>query len=65
MILLPDFTEEKENATVLYFNAEGKDPQKLLRELENTYACYSAVGTVKKDGVTYAALEINTDEPLV
>ncbi len=65
MILYPDFTEEKENATVLYFNAGGRDPQTLLRELESTYACYSAAGTVQKDGKTYVALEINTDEPLV
>ena len=62
MILLPDFTEEKETATVLYFSAKGKDPQKLLRELENTYACYAAAGTVQRDGETYVALEIE-DEP--
>lgn len=64
MILLPDFTEEKENATVLYFSAKGKDPQTLLLELQSVYACCTAAGTVKKDGETYVALEVDADEQL-
>ena len=59
-----DFTEEKENATVLYFSAKGKDPQALLRELQSVYACCTAAGIVKKDGETYVALEVDADEPL-
>ena len=61
MILYPDFTENRETSTVLYFSAEGKDVRALEETLKNTYACYSAIGTVMKDGKTYVALEIEDD----
>ncbi len=61
MILYPDFTENKETSTVLYFSAEGKDARALLGELQDVYACYSSAGVVKKDGKQYVALEIEDD----
>ena len=65
MILLPDFSEEKENATVLYFSAAGRDPTALQREVESAYACFSAAGIVQKNDETYVALEIDTEGPSV
>ena len=62
MILYPDFTENKEKSTVLYFDAEGKDEKSLITSLKDVYACYTGVGTVKKDGKKYVALEIEDDE---
>ena len=57
-MLYPDFTENRENASLLYFSTEGRDVFSLQRELEDTYACFTAVGVVTKNGKKYIALEI-------
>ena len=65
MTPLPSFTEQKKNAMVLYFDTEGDSPQDVERRVTAAYACYSAVGVVKKDGKTFVALEIDgVDEDL-
>ena len=61
-MLYPEFTENRENAALLYFSTEGKDVFSLQKELEATYACYSAVGVVTKNGKKYVALEVGNDE---
>ena len=60
-MLLPDFTEETEKETVLYFRTKGKDPATVLKEAESVYACVSRAGTAEKNGETYVALAIETE----
>ena len=60
-MLYPEFTENKENASILYFPAEGRDVFALQKELQTVYACCTAVGTVTKNGKKYVALEIADD----
>ena len=65
MTPLPSYNEQKKNAMVLYFDTEGASPQDVERRVTAAYACYSAVGVVKKDGKTFVALEIDgVDEDL-
>lgn len=60
-MLFPDFTENRDDASVLYFDAEGRDASALQKELERAYACYSGAGVVTRDGKKYVALEIRDD----
>ena len=58
MIAIPEFTENKDDAVVLYFSAEGKDEAALCRELESVYVCCSKMGRVVRNGKRYIAVEI-------
>ena len=58
MIAIPEFTENKDDAVLLYFSAEGKDETALRREIEKTYVCFSKMGSVVKNGKKYIAVAI-------
>ena len=59
MIAIPEFTENKDDAVLLYFSLEGKDEASLRREIEKTYVCYSKMGSVVKNGKKYIAVAID------
>ncbi len=60
-MLLPDFTEETEKETVLYFRTNGKDPAALIKEAESVYACAARAGTAVKNGELCVALAIESE----
>ena len=59
MIIVPDFSENKENAVLLYFSAEGKDEAALRREVERAYVCCDRIGSVVKDGKKYVVVSVD------
>ena len=61
-MIFPEFTENTETGVTLYFPLAGKTENELIKELEKVYFCYSAVGTVNKDGKTYVALTVEDEE---
>ena len=61
MILIPEFSENKENAVVLYFSTDGADEAALRRQIESTYVCCSRMGSVVKNGKRYLAVEIEDE----
>ena len=60
-MIYPAFTEDNASGVSMFFPLEGKNENELIKELEKTYYCYSAVGAVKKDGKTYIALTVEDD----
>ena len=62
MIAIPEFTENQENAVLLYFSAEGKDEAALRREIEKTYVCFSKMGSVVKNGKHCVVVAIEDDQ---
>ena len=58
MIAIPEFSENKDDAVVLYFSAEGADEAALRREIEAAYVCFSKMGRVVRNGKRYIAVEI-------
>lgn len=62
MIAIPEFSENKDNAVVLYFSAEGADEAALCRRIESAYVCCGRMGRVVKNGRRYIAVEIE-DKP--
>ena len=59
MIAIPAFSENKDEAVLLYFSTEGTDEQTLRRQIESTYVCFSKMGTVMKNGRRYLVVEID------
>lgn len=57
-MLIPEFTENTEKSMFLYFNAEGKNIDSMMDELEKTYTCMASMKKNMKDGKTYVVLEI-------
>ena len=58
MITIPDFTENKDNAVVLYFCTEGRDEAALRRQIESAYVCFSRMGTAVRNGKRFLVVEI-------
>ncbi len=58
MIVIPEFSENKDDAVVLYFSTEGVDEASLRRRIEATYVCFSKMGSVVRNGKRYVAVEI-------
>lgn len=58
MIAMPDFSENKDNAVVLYFGTEGRDEAALRRQIESSYVCFNKMGGVVRNGKRYIAVEI-------
>ena len=61
-MLIPEFSENKDNSMLLYFSAEGKDLNKIYDELEKTYVCFEKMSQTLKDGKKYVVLEIKDEE---
>lgn len=62
MILLPEFTKDKDNSVVMYFPVEG-DKKELEKQIDNTYYCYSKLDYIVYDGKEYLTLEVeNLDD---
>jgi hypothetical protein len=61
-MLYPELTENNEKTTVLYFAAGDRKDADIMNELEDTYACFSAMKPVTKDGRKYIALEIEDEQ---
>lgn len=61
-MLIPEFSENKDNSMLLYFNADGADINKMYNELEKTYVCFEKMNQTLKDGKKYVVLEINNEE---
>ena len=57
-MLLPEFTENTEKSMLLYFDAEGRNTDGMMDELEKTYACMSSMKKTVKNGKTYVVLEV-------
>ena len=58
MIVIPEFSENKDNAVVLYFSTEGANEAALRQKIEADYVCFSKMGSVVKNGKRYIAVEI-------
>ncbi len=61
-MLIPEFSENKDNSVLLYFSAEGEDINKMYNELEKTYVCFEKMNQTIKDGKKYVVLEIKDEE---
>lgn len=61
-MLIPAFSENTDNAMLLYFEADGKDTKALGDEIEKTYVCYSKMNVAVKDGHKYVVIEIENEE---
>ena len=62
IMLIPDFSENKDNSMLLYFDAQGKDINSMYNELEKTYVCFEKMNQAIKDGKKYVVLEVKNDE---
>ena len=60
-MIYPDFSENTEKGVTLYFALENRSPEALLAELSKVYYCYSAAGTVEKDGKKFIALTVEDE----
>lgn len=61
-MLIPEFSENKDNVMLLYFNADSTDINKIYDELEKTYVCFEKMNRTIKDGKSYVVLEIKDEE---
>lgn len=61
MILLPEFTEDKENSVVMYFTVD-RDKKELEQLIDKTYYCYSSLNYVTRGDKEYLALEVDNLE---
>ena len=61
-MLIPAFSENKDNLMLLFFEADGKDINKMYDELEKTYVCFEKMNQTLKDGKRYVVLEINNED---
>ena len=61
MIAIPEFSENKDDAVLMYFSTEGKDETALRREIEKTYVCFSRIGSVVKNGKKYIVVAIDDE----
>ena len=60
-MIYPAFTENADKGVILYFPLDGKTENELMKELEKVYYCYSAAGTVEKDGKKFIALTVEDE----
>ena len=60
-MIYPSFTENTDSGVIMYFALDGKNENELMKELEKVYYCYSAAGTVEKDGKKYVALTVEDE----
>ncbi len=61
MIAIPEFSENQDDAVLMYFSADGKDEAALRREIEKTYVCFSRIGSVVKNGKKYIVVAIDDE----
>lgn len=61
-MLIPAFSENKDNLMLLFFEADGKDINKMYDELEKTYVCFEKMNQTLKDGKRYVVLEISNED---
>lgn len=61
-MLIPAFSENKDNSMLLYFEAQGADITKMYDELKKTYVCFRAMNQVMRDGKKYVVLTINSED---
>lgn len=61
MIAIPEFSENRDDAVLMYFSIEGKDETALRREIEKTYVCFSRIGSVVKNGKKYIVVAIDDE----
>ncbi len=62
MIAIPEFSENRDDAVLMYFSAEGRDETALRREIEKTYVCFSRIGSVVKNGKRYIVVAIDDEK---
>ena len=62
MIAIPEFSENRDDAMLMYFSAEGRDETALRREIEKTYVCFSRIGSVVKNGKRYIVVAIDDEK---
>lgn len=62
MIAIPEFSENRDDAVLMYFSAEGRDETALRREIEKTYVCFSRIGSVVKNGKRYLVVAIDDEK---
>lgn len=60
-MLLPEFSENTEKTMLLYFNADGRDTNRLGDEIEKTYVCYNKMTVTVRDGHKYVVIEIEDE----
>ncbi len=60
-MIYPAFTENTDSGVTMFFALDGKNENELMKELEKVYYCYSAAGTVEKDGKKYVALTVEDE----
>lgn len=61
-MLIPEFSENKENTMLLFFPVGNSDINRMYDELEKTYVCFEKMNKVIKDGKAYVVLEIKDEE---
>ena len=61
-MLIPEFSENKDNSMLLYFSAEKNNIREIFDELEKTYVCFEKMSQQIKDGKLYAVMEIKDEE---
>ncbi len=61
-MLIPAFSENKDNLMLLYFEADGADITRMYNELEKTYVCFEKMNQTVKNGKKYVVLTINSEE---
>ena len=60
-MLFPSFTENNENGVTLFFDAENKNENDLIKEVESIYACLSGIKTEEKNGKKYIAVYVEDE----
>ena len=60
-MIYPAFTENTDSGVTMFFALDGKNENERMKELEKVYYCYSAAGTVEKDGKKYVALTVEDE----
>ena len=61
MLVMPEYSENKEKAVVLYFSTDGADEAALRKQIESAYVCCSRMGDVTRNGKRYIAVEIEDE----
>lgn len=56
-MLIPEFSEDRDNIMLLYFPVEG-DINAMYKELETTYVCFQKMNRTVKNGKEYVVLEV-------
>ena len=56
-MLIPEFSEDRDNIMLLYFPVEG-DINAMYKELETTYVCFQKMNRSVKNGKEYVVLEV-------